>query len=124
MSCLIRYFLFFPCRDEVRILTYADQKLYEYFQKYRPELLAFASTPRDIEAEVMKENPEAFPDAPPSLNSQQSVSNQLPIQRSSQALSQPLSQPQLEITPRSSQINEGSPVVRAEPETDSSADLE
>ena len=38
-------------------MTHADDRVYVYIERYRPELMIWAKTPRNIEHEVMAENP-------------------------------------------------------------------
>ena len=38
-------------------MTHADDRVYVYIERYRPELMIWARTPRNIEREVLAENP-------------------------------------------------------------------
>ena len=64
MTCLFR------SREEVQILTAADHHFYTYIERFRPELMVFAQTPRDIEEEIRLEHPNLFiPPVPTSSSS-------------------------------------------------------
>ena len=44
----------------MQILTFADGHFYTYIERFRPELMVFAKTPRNIEEEIRKEHPNLF----------------------------------------------------------------
>ena len=61
----------------MQILTFADTQFYTYIERFRPELMVFARTPRDIEQEIRQEHPNLFP---PGTSSSSSGSHPLPSQ--------------------------------------------
>ena len=59
----------FSCREEVQLLTFADTHFYTYIERFRPELMVFARTPRDIEEEIRKDHPNLFRTGPSTSSS-------------------------------------------------------
>lgn len=94
-------------REEVQILTFADHHFYTYMERYRPELMVFARTPRDIEDEVRQEHPHLF--IPPHPSSSSSGSHPVSSQIQSQPEIPQPSPPRSQVLPDMNSDSEDAP---------------